>query len=113
MSGTRRREVPFLSVTSRTTLVFFLPRIFLMDLRIGFQTTSSTGPSPCPTPTILSPALMEPSRAIGPPFMTSLISSEPSSIDCVRTAPTPQSDRLMSMSKSSLLSGAMYPECGS
>ena len=56
---------------------------------------------------------MEPSRAIGPPFMTSLISSEPSSIDCVRTAPTPQSDRLMSMSKSSLLSGAMYPECGS
>ena len=84
-----------------------------MDLRIGFHTTSSIGPSPCPTPTILSPSLMLPSRAIGPPFMTSLISRAPSSMDCESTAPTPQSERFMSMSKSSLLIGAMYAECGS
>ncbi len=90
---------------SSVTRVPFGPRIFLMDFFIGCHMMSSISPSPCCTPTILSPSLMRPSTSIGPPGMTSTILSAPSSME--RTAPTPQSVRFISMSKSSLDVGDM------
>ena len=92
-------------IISSVTRVPFLPRIFLMDFFIGCHMTSSISPSPWRTPTILSPSFMRPSLSTGPPGMISTILSAPSSID--RTAPTPQSVRFISMSKSSLDVGDM------
>ena len=83
----------------------FLPRIFLIVFFIGCHITSSSSPSPWRTPTILSPSLMRPSTSIGPPGMTSTIFRAPSSIES--TAPTPQSVRFISMSKSSFDAGDM------
>ena len=102
------RVVPvgsLLGMISSVTRVPFLPRILWMVFFIGRHIMSSIGPSACLTPTILSPSLMRPSRSMGPPGMISAILSAPSSIDS--TAPTPQSVRFMSMSKSSFVMGDM------
>ena len=87
------------------TRVPFGPRIFLMDFFMGCHMMSSISPPSCCTPTILSPSLMRPSRSIGIPGMISDILSAPSSIES--TAPTPQSVRFISMSKSSFDAGDM------
>ena len=90
---------------SNVTRVPFGPRILWIVFFIGCHMMSSISPSPCFTPTILSPSLMRPSVSTGPPGITSAILSAPSSI--CNTAPTPHSVRFMSMSKSSFDAGDM------
>ncbi|OQC23079.1 MAG: hypothetical protein BWX70_02926 [Verrucomicrobia bacterium ADurb.Bin070] len=93
-------------ITLSTTLVPFSPRILRTALLSGRWTMSSMVPLPCPTPMILSPLVSRMarlSRSAGPPGITSMIIAVPSSERSC--APMPQSERFMSMSKSSLRIG--------
>ena len=85
---------------SNTATESVVPRISATVSSSLKPVTSTIGlPSPCPTPTILSPTFSLPDKAAGPPATSSLMVVYSSFSS--NTAPIPSNDNFIEISKSS------------